>query len=228
MLALLLPLIGFAFLDSLNVLNLGVTSAVVYDSRLSRRSPLPAGVSFIAGVFIATATFGMLTVFGLGFLTERADVDVTPTVRYWAQLVLGVVLIALAAFSGRASGVAPPERAVQAARRNPWLFVIVGLAVGIGQSATSVPYLSALALISAHRPMPFAWPVLVLIYCALALSFSVFVLGLSTVRTLRARRVQRHLVRTITRFGPPVIRLLFLTIGVVLVVGALLNYQALF
>lgn len=108
MLALLLPLIGFAFLDSLNVLNLGVTSAVVYDSRLSRRSPLPAGVSFIAGVFIATATFGMLTVFGLGFLTERADVDVTPTVRYWAQLVLGAVLIALAAFSGRASGVDRP------------------------------------------------------------------------------------------------------------------------
>ena len=119
MLALLLPLVGFAFLDSLNVLNLGVTTAVVYDSRLSRRSPLPAGVSFIAGVFAATATFGVLTVFGLSLLTDRADVDVTPTVRYWAQLVLGVVLTAVAAFSGRATGVAPPERVVRAARRNP-------------------------------------------------------------------------------------------------------------
>ncbi|WP_163801423.1 GAP family protein [Mycolicibacterium sediminis] len=228
MLALLLPLIGFAFLDSLNVLNLGVTTAVVYDSRLSRRSPLPAGVSFIAGVFAATATFGVLTVFGLSFLTDRADVDVTPTVRYWAQLVLGLVLIAVAAFSGRASGVAPPERVVRAARRNPWLFVIVGLAVGFGQSATSVPYLSALALISAHQPIPFAWPVLVLGYCAVALSFSVFVLALSTVRTIRARRVQRHLVRAITRFGPPVVRVLFGIIGVVLVVGALLNHGALF
>ena len=47
--ALLLPLAGFAFLDSLNVLNLGVTTAVVYDSRLSRRSPLPAGLSFVGG-----------------------------------------------------------------------------------------------------------------------------------------------------------------------------------
>ena len=30
MLSLLLPLLGFAFLDSLNVLNVGVTTAVVY------------------------------------------------------------------------------------------------------------------------------------------------------------------------------------------------------
>ena len=106
--------------------------------------------------------------------------------------------------------------------------MIVGLAVGFGQSATSVPYLSALALISAHQPIPFAWPVLVLAYCAVALSFSVFVLALSTVRTIRARRVQRHLVRAITRFGPPVVRALFGIIGVVLVVGALLNYRVLF
>jgi threonine/homoserine/homoserine lactone efflux protein len=228
MLALLLPLVGFAFLDSLNVLNLGVTTAVVYDSRLSRRSPLPAGVSFILGVFTATTVFGVLTVVGLNLLTDRAGFEVTPTVRYWAQLAVGLVLVVLAAVSGNSRAVAPPERVVQAARRNPWLFAIVGLAVGFGQSATSVPYLSALALISAHDPMPLAWPVLVLGYCAVALSFSVFVLTLSMVRTIRARRVQRHLVRAITRYGPPVIRGLFLVVGVVLVVGALLNYRALF
>jgi threonine/homoserine/homoserine lactone efflux protein len=228
MLALLLPLVGFAFLDSLNVLNLGVTTAVVYDSRLSRRSPLPAGVSFIVGVLAATTIFGVLTVVGLNLLTDRVGFEVTPTVRYWGQLAVGLVLIVLAAASGQARGVAPPERVVQAARRNPWLFAIVGLAVGFGQSATSVPYLSALALISAHDPMPLAWPVLVLGYCAIALSFSVFVLALSTVRTIRARRVQRHLVRAITRYGPPAIRGLFLVVGVVLVVGALLNYRALF
>jgi hypothetical protein len=33
MLALLLALLGFALLDSVNVLNLGITSAIVYDSR---------------------------------------------------------------------------------------------------------------------------------------------------------------------------------------------------
>lgn len=43
MTALFLALLGLAFLDSLNVLNIGAVSAIVYDSRLNRRSPFPAG-----------------------------------------------------------------------------------------------------------------------------------------------------------------------------------------
>src|ERR1700704_1467013 len=85
MLALLLPLLGFALLDSLNVLNLGVTTAVVYDSRLGRRSALPSGLSFVGGVFTAITTFGILTVLGLNFLTDRFDFDLTPPLRYWGQ-----------------------------------------------------------------------------------------------------------------------------------------------
>ena len=99
MLALLLPLLGFALLDSLNVLNLGVTTAVVYDSRLGRRSALPSGLSFVGGVFTAITTFGILTVLGLNFLTDRFDLDLTPPLRYWGQLALGVVLITVAVLS---------------------------------------------------------------------------------------------------------------------------------
>ena len=69
MLALLLSLSGLAALDSLNVLNVGVTSAVIYDSRLNRRTPSGGGVSFIAGVFAVTTTFGICLVLGLTFLT---------------------------------------------------------------------------------------------------------------------------------------------------------------
>ena len=97
MLGFLLPLLGFALLDSLNVLNLGVTSAVVYDSRLSRRSALPGGLSFVAGVFVATTAVGVLTVLGISFVTDRVEFQVTPTIRYWGQLILGLVLIAVAA-----------------------------------------------------------------------------------------------------------------------------------
>ncbi len=226
MLGLLLPLLGLAFLDSLNVLNLGVTTAVVYDSRLSRRSPLPGGLSFIAGVFTATTTFGILTVLGLSLLTDRVDLEVTPTVRYWGQLAVGVVLVAVAAFSGRASAT-PPEWVLLAARRNPWLFGIVGLAVGSGQAPTAVTYLTALAMISSRNPLPTAWPVIVVVYCATALLPSLLVLMLSTVRTIRSRRLQRSIVRALTRFGPPVIRILFLVGGSALVIGALLNYREL-
>jgi hypothetical protein len=50
MVTLLLALTRFAFLDSLNVLSIGVTMAVVCDSRLSRRSPVPGGLSFPSAV----------------------------------------------------------------------------------------------------------------------------------------------------------------------------------
>ena len=226
MLGLLLPLLGFAFLDSLNVLNLGVTSAVVYDSRLSRRSALPGGLSFVAGVFLATVTFGVLTVLGLSFLTDRVELEVTPTVRYWGQLVLGVVLIVVASLSGSARP-APPVWALNMARRNPWLFAIVGLVIGVGQSATSVPYLTSLTMVSARNPLPTGWPLIVIGYCALTLLPSLLVLALSTRRTIRARRAQRNIVRATTRYGPITVRILFVGVGTVLVIGALLNYRAL-
>ena len=224
MLALLLPLAGFVLLDSLNVLNVGVTTAVVYDSRLGRRSPLPAGLSFVGGVFTATSAFGIAAVLGLSFLTTRVELDVTPTVRYWAQLALGVVLIAVAALTGSARGPKPPDWALQAARRNPWLFAVVGLVVGLGQAATSVPYLTALAMISARNPLPSAWPVIVLAYCATALVPALLVLGLSVRKTIHARRLQRTLVRVLGRYGPVVVRTLFMGIGLVLVVDALVHY----
>lgn len=224
--SLILPLAGFAFLDSLNVLNLGVTTAVVYDSRLGRRSPLPAGLSYLAGVYAATTTFGLAAVLGVTFLTNRVEVDVTPMVRYWGQLLIGLVLIAVAALPSRA-GPRPPQWALQKARRNPWLFGVVGAAVGFGQAATSVPYLSALAMVSALHPLPAAWPTILFAYCAATLLPAALVLGLSVRTTVRARRIQRTIVRTLRRYGPLVVRTLFLGIGSVLVVDAVAHYDAL-
>lgn len=222
----LFPLVGFAFLDSLNVLNLGVTSAVVYDSRLSRRSPLPAGLSFIAGVFVATTTFGICAVLGLTIVTARVDAEVTPAVRYWGELVLGVLLIAVASISS-SKGPRPPDWVFAKARRNPWLFGVVGAVVGFAQAGTSVPYLTSVAMIAAYQPLPVAWPGIVVAYCAAALIPASAVLALSVRSTMRARRAQRRVVRAISRYGPLVIRGLFLVIGAVLVVDALWHYDAL-
>ena len=224
MLAFLLPLLGFALLDSLNVLNLGVTTAVVYDSRLARRSALPSGLSFVAGVFTAITVFGVLTVLGLNFLTDRLDLEVTPTLRYRGQLALGLVLIAVALLT-HAAKPTPPLWAVHLTRRNPWLLGLVGLVVGFGQAPTAVPYLTALAMLSARNPPPPAWPVIVVCYCAVTLVPSLLVLALSTRRTIRARRIQGNFVRVLTRYGPIAVRMLFLGVGVVLVIGALLHYH---
>ena len=224
MLALLVSLSGLAALDSLNVLNVGVTSAVIYDSRLNRRSPVPGGLSFIAGVFGATTTFGICVVLGLTFLTHLADFEVTPTIRYRGELVLGLFLICLAFFPLVAQ-TASPGWALAAVRHRPWLLAFVGIAVGSGQAPTAVPYLAGLAMLSAYHPRPPIWPLIVIGYCAIAQSPSLLVLFLATRRTAQAQRVQRRLVRVLTRCGPISVRILFLVAGVVLSSDALVNYR---
>jgi cytochrome c biogenesis protein CcdA len=213
-------------LDSANVLNIGVVSAVVYDSRLGRRSAIPGGLSFVAGVFAVTVTFGLCVVLGLSFLTEVLDFKITPALRFRGELLLGVVLICLAYFPLVAQTSAPGW-ALTAMRQRPWLLGFVGVAVGLGQAPTAVPYLTGLAMLAALDPRPQLWPLIVIAYCTIALLPSLLLVGLSTRRTKRAQRIQRSLVRVITRYGPMSVRILFLVAGSALVVDALIHHNAL-
>jgi cytochrome c biogenesis protein CcdA len=213
-------------LDSANVLNIGVVSAVVYDSRLGRRSAIPGGLSFVAGVFAVTVTFGVCVVLGLSFLTEVLDFKITPALRFRGELLLGVVLICLAYFPLVAQTSAPGW-ALTAMRQRPWLLGFVGVAVGLGQAPTAVPYLTGLAMLAALDPRPQLWPLIVIAYCTIALLPSVLLIGLSTRRTKRAQRILRSLVRVITRYGPMSVRILFLVAGSALVVDALIHHNAL-
>jgi len=144
-----------------------VTSAVVYDSRLNRRSPVPGGLSFIAGVVSVTTVFGVCVVIGLSFLTDLAHFHLTPTSRYRGELILGVVLICLAFFPLVAQTTSPGW-ALATMRQRPWILAFVGIAVGLGQAPTSVPYLTGLAMLSAYDPRPLIWPLIVMAYCTLA------------------------------------------------------------
>ncbi|MBF6334255.1 GAP family protein [Nocardia transvalensis] len=227
MLTFLLALTGFAFLDSLHVLNIGITAAVVVDSRLSRRSPVPGALSFIAGIFAVTTAFGICTVLGLSFLTDLIHFDITPTVRYWGELIVGAVLLILGGIRlpGSATGVIPPW-AIEA-RRRPWLLGLVGVGVGLGQAPTAVPYLAALAILAVREPRPALWPLIVVAYCLIALLPPILVLLAATRRSSRARRFYRAFVRALSRFGPMSVRVLFLVFGAVLVVDALRNYSSL-
>ena len=226
MAALALALAGLAFLDSLNVLNLGVVSAVIFDSRLGRRSPIPGALSYIAGVFVVTATFGMCAVLGIGFITEVLDFHLTPAIRFRGELLLGIVLIGLAYFPLTAQSSAPGW-ALAAMRQRPWLLGFLGLAVGSGQAPTAVPYLTGLAMIAALHPRPPLWPLVIVAYWAIALSPPLLILALSMRKTMRAKRIQRAIVRGLTRYGPMSVRLLFLVFGTGLIADALVNHSAL-
>jgi cytochrome c biogenesis protein CcdA len=224
--ALAFALVGLALLDSLNVLNAGVVSAVIFASRLNRRSPVPGALSFIAGVFVVTTTFGVCTVLGLSFLTSASGFHMTPAIRFRGELVLGVALVGLAFFPLTAQSSAPGW-AMAAMRDRPWLLGLLGLAVGTGQAPTDVPYLTALAMLAAQHPRPSIWPVIIVLYWLIALSPSLLILGLAMRKTVRAARIQRSLVRALTRYGPLSVRLLFLVFGVGLVADALVNHSAL-
>ncbi|MGK8555112.1 GAP family protein [Nocardia gipuzkoensis] len=221
---LLFALAGFAFLDSLDVLLIGVTTAVVYDSRLVWRSPLAGGLSLLAGVFAVTTGFGICTVLGIGFLSELVDFEITPAVRYWGELAVGAVLIGLAGI--RMNGTAEPKRGT-ALRRQPWLLAVLGVAIGIAQAPTAVPYLAGLAMISARDPLPALWPLIIVAYCALALLPPLLILGLAMRRTIGARRVYRKVVRILTTYGPTSVRILFVVFGAVLICDSLIHYRSL-
>ncbi len=223
---LLITLLGFAVVDALDVLLVAITTAVVADSRLARRSPVVGGLSFLGGVFAVSVAFGIATVLGIDFLVRLFDFELTPLLRYWGELLIGVVLIVVAALpmdTTMGSG----GRWVRPVRKYPWLMGVVGVTLGLAKVPTSVPYLAALAMVSAQRPLPVVWPLIVVAYCAIALLVPLVVLALALHTTPRARRVYRVLVRAITRYGPPVVRVLFVVFGVVLVVDALVHARQL-
>ena len=224
MTALLLTLTGLAFLDSLNVLNIGVVSAVIYGSRLNRQSALPGGMSFIAGVLAVTTTFGLCAVLGLGLLSNLTNFHLTPSVRYWGEIALGLVLIVLAFFPLVAQSTAPGW-ALAAMRQRPWLLGFLGAAIGLGQAPTAVPSLAGLAMIAALHPRPPTWPVMVIVYSALTMLPCMVLLGLSTSRSKQADQAQRWLVRILTRYGPIGVRLLFLVAGVALFADAVVHHN---
>ncbi|MFD0000622.1 GAP family protein [Nocardia sp. NPDC127526] len=227
MLTLLLALAGFAFLDSLHVLNIGITAAVVVDSRLSRRSPVPGALAFITGIFTVTTAFGICTVLGLSFLTDLVAFDITPTVRYWGELVVGAILVILGAIRlpVATTGATPPW-AVEA-RRRPWMLGLIGAGVGLGQAPTAVPYLAALAMLTVREPRPPLWPLIVAAYCLIALLPPILVLFTATRTSPRAQRSYRALVRGLRRFGPLSVRALFLLFGTVLIIDAFRNHSSL-
>ncbi|MGW1740227.1 GAP family protein [Nocardia sp. NPDC001965] len=224
MMTLLLAMTGLAFLDSLDVLLIGVTTAVIIDSRLARVSPLPGGLAFLGGVFFLTASFGLATVLGLNRLTDLLDFRLTPALRFWGELAAGVILLGLACV--RTTGTATPPEWTITLRRRPAMLALAGMAIGFAQAPTAVPYLTALAMLSSYRPPPAGWPIIVIAYCALALLPPLLVLALALRRTARAQRIYRRVVHGLARFGPVTVRTLFAVLGLALIGYALVYGRA--
>ncbi|MGF0310171.1 GAP family protein [Rhodococcus sp. IEGM1428] len=220
MVTLLLALVGFAILDSLDVLLIGVTAAIAVHSRTTRRSPFRAGLAFVGGVFTATTAFGIVTVLGIDFVTDLFDFTVTPTVRYRTEFVVGLVLISLGAL--RTAERRPPAWAARAGSSIP-VVALTGLTIGVVQGPTAVPYLAGLTMLSTYVPRPQWWPAIVFVYCLIALIPPILVLILASRKSRRSRRAFVTTVRGLTRYGPPTVRVIFVVLGVALLADALVH-----
>lgn len=220
----LLALAGLAIVDSLDVLLVAVTAMIVLDAQVARRSALPGALAFLGGVFAVTTVFGITTVLGVTFLADVFDFRVTPLQRYWAEILVGVVLLGLACLKlGQGDGPKLPPWASRV-RRRPEMLALLGVAIGIGQAPTAVPYLAGLAMLSARDPRPEWWPAIIVVYCLLALLPPILIVAASRVDSARARRFQRQLVRGLQRYGPPLVRVIFLVAGIALIADGLWNY----
>src|SRR5690606_23701771 len=129
-------------------------------------------------------------------------------------------LLVLAALPATGERSAPPARAVEL-RGRPGVLALAGLAIGVVQSTTSVPYLAALAMLSAYHASATVWPAILLAYGLIALLPPILLLMLATRRTVGARRAYRRITRAVTRYGPPSVRVLFAVAGIALVGDAL-------
>ncbi|OZE74293.1 hypothetical protein CH305_21700 [Rhodococcus sp. 15-649-2-2] len=220
MVTLLLAIVGFAILDSLDVLLIGVTAAIAVHSRTTRRSPFRAGLAFVGGVFTATTAFGIVTVLGIDFVTDLFDFTVTPTVRYRTEFVAGLVLISLGAL--RTAERRPPAWAARAGS-SILVVALTGLTIGLVQGPTAVPYLAGLTMLSTYVPRPQWWPAIVVVYCLIALIPPILVLILASRKSRRSRRAFVTTVRGLTRYGPPTVRVIFVVLGVALLADALIH-----
>ncbi|WP_291313174.1 hypothetical protein [Corynebacterium sp. UBA2622] len=168
----MLSALSFAFVDSVNLLLIGVIVAVGIGTprrtatARSRYAPITA--LLIAGDWLGVASLAllMLVIFdGLG-----------PVVRDFVEgPVFGILLIAvgvltglLALRGGDNSGLI--ERIMRPLRTPNPLTVLTGFILGVIQSATSVPFYGGLALLSAAGIAPSVRYTSLLLYATVALS----------------------------------------------------------
>jgi hypothetical protein len=220
----LIQLSGLAFADSLNVFNIGAVWAIAHNARTQRRSPLPGGLSFIAGLYAFTACYGLVLVLGLDALTHVVDFQITPAMRYRTELVLGAVLIGLAFLPLRPRVRANPRMGTLL-RSKPWLLGVVGIGVGATQVPFSLPYLTLLGAMAALDPLPAVWPVVVLGYAAAVQVPPLLALALAAWRSPKARRIQIAVALGVAKYGRTALRILLVTVGGVLIADAALNYE---
>lgn len=143
----MLGALSFAFIDSINVLLIGVIVAVGVVASQSQRQYAKITALLIAGDWLGVASLAavMLFVFdGLGPVVQRF---VEGPIFGWLLIATGLLTAALALRGG--DNHALVERVMRSLRAPNALTVLTGFVLGVVQSATSAPFFGGLAVLSA-------------------------------------------------------------------------------
>jgi cytochrome c biogenesis protein CcdA len=221
----LLGLGGLAFADSLNVFNVGAVWSIVNDCRKGHRSPTAGALSFIAGLYVFTACYGLCMVLGLDAVTRKVDFEVTPGVRYPVELTVGIVILVLA-YVLPSTHSAAPRRKSRLFPRRPWTLSFVGMGAGATQAPLSLPYLTLIGALAAQETLPPGWPLLILGYAAVIQVPALLVLLLATRRAAWTHRCQLSIALWFSRNGWRAVRIILVAVGVALATDALVHHAA--
>ncbi|WP_448852115.1 hypothetical protein [Corynebacterium sp. 335C] len=162
----MLEALTFAFLDSVNVLLIGVLVALgVILRRGSYRRIAPL---LVAGDWLGVLTLAVLVLTVFDGLGQRVQALVHSPVFGWLLVITGVATAALTLRGGDSSALV--AKLLGPLRVPSWRTVAAGFLLGVIQSATSVPFFAGLLLLSAEGlPEASRWLGLVA-YATVALS----------------------------------------------------------
>ncbi|WP_150239971.1 GAP family protein [Nocardiopsis quinghaiensis] len=149
----LVPVAGLALLDTLSPATIGVSLYVLLSGARRVARPLFAYLTTVAAFYLA---LGCALMLGFGFLFEALDGLAGSPVLGWPLVVLGGGMLAYALFApGRPRGQRRP------ASPNTTAMVALGLATGLLEGGTALPYFGAIGVMTAAGLSAAAWmPVL--------------------------------------------------------------------
>ncbi|ASU58610.1 MULTISPECIES: GAP family protein [Nocardiopsis] len=152
----LLPVAGLALLDTLSPATIGVSLYVLLSGARSVARPLFVYLATVAAFYFA---LGCALMLGLGFAFEALDDLADSPVLGWVMVVLGGGMLAYALFMP--SG---PRRQRRPASLRTGAMVALGLATGLLEGGTALPYFGAIGIMTTAGLPAVAWVPLLAAY----------------------------------------------------------------
>ena len=143
----MLGALSFAFIDSINVLLIGVIVAVGVVASQAQRQYAKITALLIAGDWLGVASLAAVMLFVFDGLGPVVQTFVEGPIFGWLLIATGLLTAVLALRGG--DNHALIERVMRPLRAPNALTVLTGFVLGIVQSATSVPFFGGLAVLSA-------------------------------------------------------------------------------